>query len=528
LKEKEGKGRAEHQEDMGFVSLVGAGPGDPGLLTLKGVRCLERAEVVVYDHLVNERLLQYAPPGAELIYAGKKGAEHFLEQDEICALLRDRAGKGKRVVRLKGGDPFIFGRGGEEAEDLAASGIPFEVVPGVSSAIAVPSYAGIPLTHRSYTSTVGFITGHEDAARADSRIAWNQIATGLGTLVFLMGCGQLGSIAEKLIQEGRDPETPVALIRWGTLPTQETIVGNLRDIVQRAADAHFGPPVIIVVGEVVRLRSTLNWFENKPLFGKRILVTRTAEQASCLVQLLEAEGAEAIPLPLIQIQPPLDFQDLDRAIGQIEGYDWILFTSVHGVDFFWQRLRTLGKDARDLKGIRVGAIGPATASELKSHGLEPDLVPAAFQAEALLESLEAEGLSGTRVLLPRAEKARDLLPEGLRQRGAQVTVVEAYRTVKPRIDADEFRQRWEEGKIDVITFTSSSTVHHFMNLMEEMGKAGPESLGEKEVAVACIGPITGATARQYGLKVSIQPEEYTILGLAKAISDHFARGEKRP
>lgn len=512
--------------------MVGAGPGDPGLLTLKGRKCLRQAQVVIYDHLVNERLLEYAPPGAELIYAGKRRGQHALEQEEISALLLDRAKKGKRVIRLKGGDPFIFGRGGEEAEELAASGIPFEVVPGVSSAIAAPAYAGIPLTHRKYTSTLGFVTGHEEASRSacvnadrqDSRIAWGKIATGLETLVFLMGYGQLKSITERLIQEGRDPNTPVALIRWGTLPAQETIVGSLKDIVQRAEEAHFSPPVVAVVGEVVRLRSALNWFEKRSLFGRRILVTRAREQASVLMELLEAAGAEAISLPVIQIEPAPDYQKLDRAIAQIENFDWVVFTSVHGVEFFWQRLRRMGKDARELKGIRLGAIGPATASQLREHGLEPDLVPSEFRAEAILKSMREEDLGGKRILLPRAAQARDLLPKALRQRRAKVVVAQAYRTIRPEADFKGIRERIGQGEIDVLTFTSSSTVSHFM---EGMSKREIDSLKRKAV-IACIGPITAEAAREYGLEVAIQPKDYTISSLVKAICSYFERdGGKR-
>jgi uroporphyrinogen III methyltransferase/synthase len=425
---------------------------------------------------------------------------------------------------LKGGDPFIFGRGGEEAEELAASGIPFEVVPGISSAVAVPAYAGIPLTHRRYASAVGFITGHEEADRQDSQIAWEKIATGLGTLVFLMGHGQLKSITDRLIREGRDPNTPVALIQWGTLPGQKTVVGTLSDIGQRAEEAHMSPPVIIVVGEVVGLRSILNWFEDRPLFGKRVLVTRAREQASALMELLEAEGAEAISLPVIQIQPPADYWELDRAVAEIEDFDWVIFTSVHGVEFFWQRLKEGGKDARALKGIRVGAIGPATASKLREHGLEPDLVPPEYRAEAILEAMSGEEVRGKRILLPRADKARDLLPKALEERGAKVIVVEAYRTAKPEADFEGIRERLRQGEIEVITFTSSSTVVHFL---EGIGRSEIDSL-EKPVAIACIGPVTAGSAQAHGLKVDIQPEEYTIPSLVRAIRSYFEKGEDRP
>ncbi|MDH7499071.1 MAG: uroporphyrinogen-III C-methyltransferase [candidate division NC10 bacterium] len=514
---------------LGFVSLVGAGPGDPGLLTLRGLECLRRAEVLIYDYLVNERLLGYAPAGAELIYAGKKGGQHALEQEEISALLLDRAKQGKRVVRLKGGDPFLFGRGGEEAEELASAGVPFEVVPGVTSAIAVPAYAGIPLTHRRYTSTVGLITGHQEAGRSagarrgreGSKIAWEKVATGLGTLVFLMGYGQLKSITENLMREGRDPDTPVALIRWGTTPSQETLVGSLKDIAQRAEEAHFSPPVVIVAGEVVGLRSALNWFEERPLFGKRILVTRAREQASALVRLLEAEGAEAIPLPVIEIQPLKDYGKLDQALTRIESYHWVIFTSVHGVAHFWGRLRKMGKDARALKGVRLVAIGPATAAALQGCGVEPDLIPLEFRAEAILKAMQKEDLREKWILLPRAAQARDLLPDELRRRGARVQVVEAYRVVRPEADFRGIRERLRQGEIDVITFTSSSTVHHFM---EGMGKKGADGLGKRTV-IACIGPITAATAKEHGLKVAIQPQQYTIPSLVEAICSYFGKGE---
>lgn len=508
---------------VGFVSLVGAGPGDPGLLTLKGMESLRQAEVVIYDHLVSERLLEYAPSRAERVYAGKKGGQHALEQEEISALLVDRAKKGKRVVRLKGGDPFIFGRGGEEAEDLAAHAIPFEVVPGVSSAVAVPAYAGIPLTHRDYSSAVGFITGHEEASRSSSRIAWEKIATGLETLVFLMGYSQLSSIAQRLIQEGRDPKTPVALIRWGTLARQETIVGTLKDVARKAEKAHFGPPAVLVVGNVVRLRSTLNWFEKKPLFGKRILVTRARDQASTLTRLLEAQGAEVISLPVIQVLPSPDYGELDQAIGEIHDYGWIIFTSIHGVKYFWDRLRAGGKDARELKGIRLAAIGPATASELRRRGLEPDVVPPEFRAESILKCMQGEVLGGKRILLPRAAKARDLLPKELMKRGAKVTVVEAYRTEKPEADFAGICAKLHRGEVDVATFTSSSTVHHFV---EGIDKRGRNALG-KGTIVACIGPITAASAREYGLAVQIQPEEYTIPSLVRAICDYFQGRKER-
>lgn len=519
---------------LGFVSLVGAGPGDPGLLTLKARERLEQAEVVIYDHLVNQRLLAHVPPSAELIYAGKRGREHALEQEEIIALLQDRARQGKRVVRLKGGDPFVFGRGGEEAEELASAGIPFEVIPGVTSAIAVPTYAGIPLTHRRYASTAGFITGQEEVHRltaaeeVETKVAWDKLATGLGTIVVLMGYGQLSTIVARLLEAGRDRETPVALIQWGTLSCQRTVVGKLADILQKAEEAGLSPPVVIVVGKVVNLRSALNWFETKPLFGRRILITRSREQASALAALLEFEGAEAISLPVIEIGPPLSWAALDGAIAQVESFHWIIFTSAHGVDGFWERLKKAGKDARALKGVTLAAIGPATASRLRDRGLEPDLIPTEYRAEAILEAMKGKDLRGKRVLLPRTQKARDLLPQGLEEKGAEVTVVEAYQTLQPVADFEQIKERLRRREIDALTFTSSSTVANFA---AGMGQEGLELLGS-QVAVACIGPVTAASAREAGLQVHIQPQEYTIPALAKAICTYFRtrreRGGKDP
>jgi uroporphyrinogen III methyltransferase / synthase len=499
---------------VGLVYLVGAGPGDPGLITVKGVRCLEAADVVVYDALANPRLLQHARPGAERIYVGKLAGRHTLPQEEINRLLVERGGSGKIVVRLKGGDPFVFGRGGEEAEALAAAGIPFEVVPGITSAIAAPAYAGIPLTHRDFTATVAFVTGHEDPTKADSNIAWDKLATGIGTLVFFMGVGRLSEIVEQLTRHGRSPATPAAVVRWGTRADQKVVTGTLADLVEKSRGMR--PPALIVVGEVVRLRETLRWFEDKPLFGRRILVTRAREQASEFARRLEAAGAEVVESPAIAIVPPESFGPLDAAIGRLREYRWLILTSVNGVRYFWERLAAAGKDARDLAGLRVAAIGPATAEALAVRGIRADLVPAEFKAEGLLDALAGEDLSGVGVLVARAAEAREVLPETLAARGARVEVVPAYRTVKNAEDAAALRAMLEEKRIHAVTFTSSSTVRNFL---DAVGPGAPELL--RGVVVASIGPITAEEAGRHGIDSQIVPERYTIPALTEALVRHF-------
>jgi len=501
-------------EGAGKVYLVGAGPGDPGLFTLKGKRCLEEADVVAYDALANTRLLAYAKPEAELIYVGKRGGQHALPQEEIGQLLVERARAGKIVARLKGGDPFIFGRGGEEAEELASAGISFEVVPGVTSAVAAPAYAGIPLTHRDFTSTVAFVTGHEDPTKEDTSIAWDKIATGIGTLVFFMGVGQLPEIVKRLVEHGRSPETPAAVIRWGTRAGQAVVTGTLATLVERCAGMK--PPALIVVGEVVALREKLRWFEDKPLFGKRILITRAREQASAFGQRLEAAGAEVIEFPTIQIEPPESWEALDAAVARIREYQWVIFTSANGVRFFWDRLRNAGRDVRDLFGVTVCAIGPATAAALLDRGIRADIVPVEFKAEALVEAVGNERMRGARVLLARAAEAREVLPEELTRRGAVVDVVPAYRTVKNTANADELRALLRDGKVDAVTFTSSSTVRYFLELV---GDEASELL--RGVVVASIGPITAETAARHGIASGIVPDTYTIPALADALVRHF-------
>lgn len=503
----------------GKVYLVGSGPGDPGLLTLKAKECIEKADVVVYDYLANRVFLEYARKGAELIYVGKEGGRHTMSQDNINSLIVSKAHQGLNVVRLKGGDPFIFGRGGEEALELVKAGISFEVVPGVTSAIAVPAYAGIPLTHRDFTATVAFITGHEDPAKETSRIAWDKLATGIGTLVFLMGVGNLPKIAASLVEHGRSSDTPVAVIRAGTVPGQRTLTGSLGNIADKAQKEHIKPPAIIVVGDVVSLRKELNWFEERPLFGKRIVVTRAREQASDFLACLSELGAECVEFPTIEVIPPSSWKELDRAIGNLESYQWIVFTSVNGVKYFFDRLEDSGQDVRKLKGIRIAAIGPKTADAIHGKGVKPDLVPEEYRAEAVVEAFRKHRVAGSRILLPRAAEAREVLPQELEKMGATVEVVEAYRTVKPEGDKDEIRAMLVKGDIHMVTFTSSSTVNNFMEMFE--GESDQLLKWMEKVTVACIGPVTAKTAEQRGLSVRITPSDYTIEALAQAIVDYF-------
>ncbi|MBN1662655.1 MAG: uroporphyrinogen-III C-methyltransferase [Deltaproteobacteria bacterium] len=499
----------------GKVYIIGAGPGDPGLITIKGMKCLEEADVVIYDHLVGDAILRHVKAEKRFIYAGKEGGAHTLTQDEINACLVEEAMKGKIVARLKGGDPFIFGRGGEEADVLAKAGIPFEVVPGVTSAIAVPAYAGIPLTHRGYTSAVAFVTGHENPDKDKSEIAWEKLA-GIGTLVFLMGVKNLPRITAELMANGRPPETPAALIRWGTTPEQETITGTLQDICAKAEARRFLPPSILVVGEVVSLRDRLNWFEEKPLFGKGIVITRPEAQAESFAALLQAQGARVIHFPTIRIVPADDSQKLNNAISGIENYQWIIFTSANGVRFFFQRLMDMKRDIRDLRGIRFCAIGPATADVIEKHGIRVDIVPKQFISEGVVKAFEKVDIKGKKILLPRAEKARDVIPEGLEKMGAAVDVVTAYKTVNSGRDKAEIEDFLKEGKVDVVTFTSPSTVHHFIEIMGT-------NLLPATTRIACIGPVTAAAVRGAGLQADIVQERYTIPGLVEALADYYRK-----
>lgn len=501
----------------GKVYLVGAGPGDPGLISRRGLECLAQADVVIYDRLLDERLLDLVPLSAEKIYAGKKSGEHTSEQEEINQLLLEKAAKGKIVVRLKGGDPFVFGRGGEEAEALKDNQILFEVVPGVSSAVAVPAYAGIPVTHRGLASSFAVITGHEDPGKDRSSINWEKLATGVDTLVFLMGMENLPEIVARLLAHGRPADTPVAVIKDGTRPEQKTVVGSLTDIVARVKKHRLSSPAVIVVGEVVKLREKLAWFDNRPLFGKRILVTRARHQASALSRLLSEQGAQPIELPAIDIKAAASTAELDQAISNLERYQWIVFTSVNGVEAFFRRLNSLNLDSRTLKNIKIGAIGPATAQALATRGIIPDYLPEVYTTEGLIAGLSRGDITGQRFLLPRADIADKELTRGITRLGAEVHEVVTYRTVPAADTISQAQEMLLSGKIDVITFTSSSTVANLVAVFK--GKP----LAVNSAKVACIGPKTADTATRAGLKVDIVARQQTIPGLVAAIAEYFRK-----
>jgi uroporphyrinogen III methyltransferase/synthase len=497
-----------------IVYLIGAGPGDPGLISVKGMECLKKAEVVIYDYLSNPRLLVHCRPEAEKIYVGKKGAQHTLEQEDINRLLVQKAAAGNVVARLKGGDPFVFGRGGEEAEALVEAGIPFEVVPGITAAVAAPAYAGIPVTHRDLTSTFALITGHEDPSKEESAIDWAKVATGIGTLAFYMGVKNLPRIVHKLMENGRSPDTPVAVIRWGTMPEQQTVTGTLSNIVERVKKAKLMAPAITLVGEVVKLREQLNWFEKRPLFGKKIVVTRSRAQASEFIEELEALGAEAVEMPTIRIADPEDFAPLDAAIDNIESFDWIVLTSVNAVGRFIDRLLARGKDIRDLKGIKICAIGSATADEVSKYKMRVDLIPPKYVAESIVESLQkTDEIKGKKFLLPRADIARSLLPDEIKRLGGEVLEVDVYRTVLEEEADQQVIERLLSGDIDLVTFTSSSTVRNFAQLL------GPDRLDQikSRTCFASIGPITTQTAKELGIPIHIEAEQHDIPGLAETI-----------
>jgi uroporphyrinogen III methyltransferase/synthase len=490
---------------MSKVYLVGAGPGDPDLITWKGHKLLAQADCVLYDHLANERLLDLTRKGCELIYVGKKRAEHSHSQEEIAALLIDRARRGLTVVRLKGGDPFIFGRGGEEAEALTDAGVAFEVVPGVTSPLGIAAYSGVPLTHRDHTLVVSFVTGHDPAA-----IDWDRVGRS-ETLVILMGLTTIGAIAREIMAHGRSPQTPAMAVRWGTRPDQRSVTGTLADIASRVEAAGLKPPATIVIGEVVRLQDKLNWFERLPLFGKRVVVTRARDQADSFTAGLRALGADVIELPAIELAPPHDWAPLDRALERLAAYDWLIFTSVNGVRFFLDRLDQSPHDLRSLKG-RICAIGPATKQAIEDLHLKVDLMPQEYVAEGVLAAFLEFDLAGKQILLPRAQVARDLIPVELEKRGAQVDVVAAYRNIVPAVSAERLAQAMPQAAgADWITFTSSSTVKNFLAM------AGAETL--RGVRIASIGPATSATLRQHGLTVGVEAMEYTTDGILQAILD---------
>lgn len=502
----------------GKVYLIGAGPGDPRLMTIRGLEALGESDAVVYDRLINPGILSWAKEGAELINVGKARGKHSWTQAEINGLLAEEASKGKIVARLKGGDPFVLGRGGEEALALARKDIPFEVIPGVSSAIAAPAYAGIPVTHRKISSCFAVITGHEDPTKEESSLNWEKLATGVDTLIFLMGVENLPYIISNLIKNGRPENTPAAIICQGTLPSQRTVVGNLKDIVKKANRVGLESPAIIVVGEVVSLRDGLRWYDNKPLFGKRVLVTRPHHQARELSQLLEGEGALVLEAPMVEIKPKLE--EVNGVPGRLPDFNWLVFTSANGVTFFFNSLENKGLDARALSHLKICAIGLATAKSLALHGIKADLIPEDYSTEGILAKLREREIKGNSFLLLRADLATDELEDALRSRGARVEKIAIYRTSLATEIDEEIKGRMIKDGVDIIIFTSSSTVKGFCNLM------GDKLEAFKNAVVACIGPVTASTALEMGLKVDVIAEEHTVRGLINALKEYIANSKQ--
>ena len=503
-----------------IVYLIGTGPGDPALISARGLRAVATADVLIYDHLVHPRLFRYARQDAEKIDVGP-GAPQPLDQEAICYLLVEKAREGKVVSRLKWGDPFVFDRGWQEALFLHEQGVMFEVIPGIPAAIGVPSYAGIPITYPGGGDTVTFVRGHEDQSSTPPPIDWKALALLGGTVVCYAGPQQLPEILKALIAHGFAKDEPAAIVYDGTLPTQETLDGGLQELAESKTLRH--KPAILVVGRVAALRQHLRWFDERPLFGKRIVVTRSREQAGELVDLLESLGAEPIEAPMIRVVPPDDYGPLNQAVADAGTYDWIVFTSANAVDAFMRRLHIGPGDVRNLKGVRLCAVGPITAERLAGHGVKADLQPPEYRSEAIVPALAESGdLKGKRVLLPRADIAREALVDELRKAGAEVTEVTAYRTVLAEIDREgdpDIYRMLLEKRIDVVTFTSASTVRNFMKVF------GAEQAVDllRTTAVASIGPVTAEAAEQYGITTSIMPKEHTIQALAEAIVGHFGR-----
>jgi uroporphyrinogen III methyltransferase/synthase len=495
------------------VYLVGGGPGDLGLVTLKAKQCIEQADVIIYDHLANPEMLGWAREDAEIIYAGKQAGEHALSQEEINKLLVENARAGKEVVRLKGGDPFVFGRGAEEAKAIVDAGIAFEIVPGITSAIAGPAYAGIPITHRTENSHVTFFTGHEDPAKTKSAIDYATLAKLGGTQVMLMGVEKIGAITREMMANGVRRDLPVALVQWATTGRQKTLTGTLENIASRVAESEFEAPAVAVFGDVVALRKDLNWYEDGPLSGKRIVVTRTRKQAGALTNQLRALGADVFELPTIRIEPPTDLREFAELVQDAHVYDWIVFTSPNGVEAFFEIFYKLYDDAREIGGAKIAAIGPATAQRVRDFRLHVDLQPEESVAEAVVRQFQKQGgVENLRILLGRAEKARDVLSRELSKLGAIVDEGFAYRTVPETRDITGARRRFLEEGADLITFTSSSTVENFLAL----GLPWP-----KGMQVASIGPITSRTATEHGLKIDIEARRHDIEGLVDAIRKFF-------
>ncbi len=509
----------------GTVYLVGAGPGDPGLLTLKGKTCLEKADIVIYDALANESLLNYLQPHAKRVYVGKKAGQHTMQQDDINALLVESARQYAHVVRLKGGDPFVFGRGGEEALVLAEHQIPFEIVPGVTAGIAVPAYSGIPVTHRDTATSVAFVTGHEspDKTEEDAQVDWQHIARSCDTLVIYMGVKNLPYIVQELRTAGLPDDTPAAVICDGTYPAQRTLTGTLQTIVTQAQEQNVKPPAMIVVGQVVKLRASLTWFEQRPLFGQTVVVTRNADADARLTTLLEEQGAEVFHFPSIEIVERTPNPDLEQAMQQLADYDWLIFTSGNGVRIFFQQLLTANRDIRALHTLKIATIGKPTAEQLQTYHLHADFVPDQFTSEQFVAGMLAQRIgTHARILFPCSNLSNPQIAEQFRQAGAIIDVIPVYETRLSTPEAkklDELKRMIQHGQISWITFTSSSTVHNFVQLV------GQEFLAEQreKIPAASIGPVTTATLEEYGIHPRVTASEHTYQGLSHAIIAYLQR-----
>lgn len=494
--------------DKGICYLVGAGPGDLGLVTLRAKECVEMADVVVYDALSSPEILRWMKPGAEKVYVGKRAKNHALSQDEINALIVEKTKEGKKVVRLKGGDPMIFGRGGEEAAELAKAGVEFELIPGISSSIGGPAYAGIPVTHRDHCSQLTIFTGHEDPTKEESSIDYAQIAKAPGTKVFLMGVARLREISNALIEGGAEPDTPIALVRWATTGAQKTIQGTLADIAEIAEKENFKSPAVAVIGGVVTEREKINWFEKRPLFGKRIVVTRTREQAGALSRQLSDLGADVMELPTIRIEAPDDKQAFAEFVTDAHEYDWLVFSSPNGVQRFFDAFFAVYEDARSLGNPRIAVIGQGTAKKVQEYRLAVDLIPERFVAEGLVEAFSDQSIENLTMLWVRAQEARDVIYDGLSALGAIVDECQAYKTVPETDDPTGAAERFSADGADLVTFTSSSTVDNFFKL----GLPWPEGC-----VAGSIGPVTSDTLRKHGVEPAFEAEQHDIPGLVKAI-----------
>lgn len=503
------------KKKLGHCYLVGAGPGDLGLVTLRAKEAVENGDVLIYDYLCNPEIFLWAKSDAEKIYVGKKAGAHTLTQEEINELLVKKTAAGLRVVRLKGGDPFVFGRGGEEALALAREKLSFEIVPGVSSAIAAPAYAGIPVTHRGMATQVTFFTGHEDPTKMESSLDFAELANLKGTKVMLMGVDRLGIITSKLLENGANPATPVTLIRWGTTPQQETLAGTLSNISELAEKAAFKAPAIAVFGEVARLRDDLRWFDKRPLFGKRIVVTRSRKQAGVLTKSLAELGADVIEIPTIRTEPPTNLREFAEMVRDAHAYDWLLFTSPNAVEAFFEMFYRIYSDAREIGGTRIAAVGPATAQKIRDYRLRVDVQPDEFVPEAIVDALRKDGdIENLRVLIPRAEITRDVLATMLTKLGAIVDETIAYRTVPETNDISGALARFDAEDVDLITFTSSSTVENFLALRPKL---------PKNLKTASIGPVTTQTMRKSGLRIDFEATQHDIPGLVAVILREFGK-----